>query len=75
MEGWHDPVLTLRVVMAAGAFAMVASSGDILNDLGDRERDRRQLQKRLRPLAAGTISSGEAIFLRAVTMIGGVALG
>ncbi len=75
VEGWHDPVLTLRVVMAAGAFALVASSVYILNDLGDRERDRRHLQKRLRPLAAGTISPGEAIFLMAVTMIGGLALG
>jgi len=75
VEGWHDPVLTVRVVMAAGAFALVASSVYILNDLGDRERDRRHWQKRLRPLAAGTISPGEAIFLMAVTMSGGLALG
>ncbi len=75
VKGWHDPVLTLRVVMAAGAFAWVASSVYILNDLGDRERDRRHWQKRLRPLAAGTISPGEAISLMVVTMLGGLALG
>jgi len=75
VEGWHDPTLTLRVVVAAGAFSWVASSVYILNDLGDRERDRRHLQKRLRPLAAGTISSAEALSLMGVTLVGGLALG
>ncbi len=75
VEGWHDPAMTLRVVVAAGAFALVASSVYILNDLGDRERDRRHLQKRLRPLAAGTISPGKALSLMLVTMAMGLALG
>jgi 4-hydroxybenzoate polyprenyltransferase len=75
VEGWHDPTLTLRVVAAAGAFSWVASSVYILNDLGDRERDRRHLQKRLRPLAAGTISSAEALSLMGVTLVGGLVLG
>ena len=75
VEGWHDPNLTLRVVVAAGAFSWVASSVYILNDLGDRERDRRHLQKRGRPLAAGTISSAEALSLMGVTLVGGLALG
>ena len=75
VEGWHDPTLTLRVGVAAGAFALVASSVYILNDLGDRERDRRHLQKRLRPLAAGTISPAEALSLMGVTLLGGLALG
>ena len=74
-QGWHDPALTLQVVMAASAFALVASSVYILNDLGDRERDRRHWQKRLRPLAAGTVSPGEAVSLMAVTMIAGLAMG
>ena len=75
VEGWHDPTLTLRVVVAAGAFSWVASSVYILNDLGDQERDRRHLQKRLRPLAAGTIPSAEAFFLMGVTLVGGLVLG
>ena len=75
VEGWHDPAMTLRVVAAAGAFSWVASSVYILNDLGDRERDRRHLQKRLRPLAAGTISPAEALSLMGVTLVGGLALG
>ncbi len=74
-KGWHDPVLTLRVVMAASAFALVASSVYVLNDLADRECDRRHWQKRFRPLAAGTISPGAAISLMAVTMTSGLALG
>ena len=75
VEGWHDPTLTLRVVAAAGAFSWVASSVYILNDLGDRERDRRHPQKRLRPLAAGTISPAAALSLMGVTLVGGLALG
>ena len=75
VEGWHDPAMTLRVVMAAGAFALVASSVYILNDLGDREHDRRHSRKRLRPLAAGTISPAAALSLMGVTMAGGLALG
>jgi len=75
VEGWHDPAMTLRVIAAAGAFSWVASSVYILNDLGDRERDRRHLKKRLRPLAAGTISPAEALSLMGVTLVGGLALG
>jgi len=75
VEGWHDPTMTLRVVAAAGAFSWVASSVYILNDLGDRERDRRHPQKRLRPLAAGTISPAAALSLMGVTLVGGLALG
>ncbi len=75
VEGWHDPTLTLRVVAAAGAFSWVASSVYILNDLGDRERDRRHPQKRLRPLAAGTISPAAALSLMGVVLVGGLALG
>lgn len=75
VEGWHDPAMTLRVIAAAGAFSWVASSVYILNDLGDRERDRRHPQKRLRPLAAGTISPAEALSLMGVTLVGGLALG
>ncbi|MCZ6768167.1 MAG: UbiA family prenyltransferase, partial [Acidobacteria bacterium] len=71
VRGWNDPVLTLRVLMAASAFAFVASSVYILNDLGDRDRDRRHQKKKWRPLAAGTISPGEAISLMVVVMAGG----
>ncbi len=75
VKGWNDPAMTLQVVVAASAFALVASGVYILNDLGDRERDRRHSQKRLRPLAAGTISSGEAVSLMLVMMAIGLALG
>ncbi len=75
VEGWHDPAITLRVVVAAGAFALVASSVYILNDLGDRERDHHHPRKRLRPLAAGTISPAEALSLMGVVLVGGLALG
>ena len=75
IKGWRDPTLTLRVVLAASAFALVAGSVYVLNDLWDRERDRQHEQKRLRPLAAGTVSPRAAIYLLVLLMAAGLALG
>ena len=74
-KGWHDPTLTLWVLLAASAFALVASSIYILNDLEDREFDRQHPHKRSRPLAAGTISPKVAVLLMLPLMAAGLALG
>ncbi len=49
--------------MAFIAFCLSASAVYLLNDLLDREADRDHAQKRLRPLAAGTMSVRTAIAL------------
>ncbi len=49
---FHLPSL-LDALAAFAAFCLVASSVYILNDLADREQDRRHPRKRARPLASG----------------------
>ena len=74
-KAWHDPNLTLSVVLAALAFSLVSSSVYILNDLVDRDRDRAHPRKRNRPLAAGTIQPGLAVAVMIAVGIAGLVLG
>jgi len=57
------------------AFGLVASSIYVLNDALDVEADRRHPEKRLRPLAAGTVSMREAAGAAAGCALAGFALG
>jgi 4-hydroxybenzoate polyprenyltransferase len=59
-----------RVTIAFCAFCLAASAIYILNDLMDRERDRSHPRKRLRPLASGVVTSGQAIALMVACLIG-----
>lgn len=59
-----------RVTIAFCAFCLAASAIYILNDLMDRERDRSHPRKRLRPLASGVVTSGQAITLMVACLIG-----
>lgn len=61
-----DATLVLTVCLAAVVFSLGASGVYVLNDLADREGDRRHPKKRLRPLAAGTVSVGTALLLVAI---------
>ncbi len=74
-KAWHDPDLTLSVVLAALAFSLVSSSLYILNDLADRDRDRAHPRKRNRPLAAGTVQPGLAVAFMIAVGIAGLVLG
>ena len=74
-RAWHDPSLTLSVVLAALAFSLVSSSVYILNDLVDRDRDRAHPRKRNRPLAAGTVPPGLAVAVMIAVGIAGLVLG
>jgi 4-hydroxybenzoate polyprenyltransferase len=60
-RGWQDVSLISRVVIAAVAFCFTASGVYIINDIVDRDYDRRQGRNRDRPLAAGTVSVGVVI--------------
>ena len=60
--------------MAAGieafvAFCMVSSVVYIINDICDREKDRKHATKCKRPIAAGTVSAANAWVLTAVLLI------
>src|ERR1041385_6595164 len=50
-------------IIAFASFCAISSATYILNDFADRKADRLNPEKKNRPLAAGTISNLEAIFL------------
>jgi decaprenyl-phosphate phosphoribosyltransferase len=58
-----------RSVLAFGAFCLVASANYIVNDVVDREADRRHPTKRNRPIAAGVVP------LRIAVVTGAIAAG
>lgn len=60
-----------RAFLALVAFCCAASAVYLINDLRDREEDRRHPLKRLRPLAAGTLGVSTAIV--AVVVLAGAA--
>jgi 4-hydroxybenzoate polyprenyltransferase len=55
-----EPEVMARGGLAFAAFCAASSAVYLLNDLQDREADRLHPLKRLRPLAAGTLSVGTA---------------
>lgn len=52
----HSVAAWAQSALAFAVFCMVASSIYVLNDIVDREADRRHPKKRHRPIAAGTVS-------------------
>jgi 4-hydroxybenzoate polyprenyltransferase len=53
----------IRALLATGAFCLVSSAAYALNDLADRERDRRDPERRSRPLASGVVQPPGAVAL------------
>ncbi len=72
---WKNPVLVRNTILATIAFCAAASAVYVINDLFDIEADRNHARKRLRPLAAGTVSKGAAIAVAAALLLlaGGLA--
>ncbi|MEO1767224.1 decaprenyl-phosphate phosphoribosyltransferase [Thiobacter aerophilum] len=62
-HAWGDTGLVMRVVAAALAFSFMASAIYVINDLADREADRRHPVKRHRPLASGAVGVPAALVL------------
>lgn len=56
-----DERIVVRVALALVAFCFASSTVYLINDLRDREEDRKHPLKRLRPLAAGTLSVPVAV--------------
>ena len=65
-----DPVAVLLSVHAFLLFCFAASSIYLLNDVQDRDEDRRHPEKRLRPIASGEVSSAAAIAAMLVLAFG-----
>lgn len=63
-----------RAMVAALSFCLAASAGYVWNDLADREADRRHPVKRNRPLAAGTVSTRQAVVASAFALLGALGL-
>ncbi len=71
----QDPwALIIRALIAAGAFALVSSACYVVNDIFDRVADRAHPRKRLRPIAAGHVSTGVAWSFAAVLLVAGASL-
>jgi 4-hydroxybenzoate polyprenyltransferase len=61
-----DRTAVIHALLAVVAFCFASSTVYLFNDLRDREEDRRHPLKRLRPIAAGTLSVPAAILAAAV---------
>jgi 4-hydroxybenzoate polyprenyltransferase len=59
-ERLGDTTAVLRVCGAFAVFCVLSSAVYLINDVRDRESDRRHPQKRRRPIAAGEIGPGTA---------------
>ena len=62
-------------LLTFAAFCAIASAGYLLNDLRDREHDRRHPEKRNRPIASGAVSPATATALAAVLALAALAIG
>ncbi|MBI5900769.1 MAG: decaprenyl-phosphate phosphoribosyltransferase [Rhodocyclales bacterium] len=62
-HAWTDPAKLGQALAAFAAFCLLASAVYVMNDLLDREQDRRHPKKKHRPLAAGTLGPGAAMAL------------
>ncbi|MFI5142734.1 MAG: UbiA prenyltransferase family protein [Thermoanaerobaculales bacterium] len=69
-----DPEALLRVGGAALVFCLAASGGYLVNDVLDREADRLDPVKSRRPVAAGTMSVGQALALAVLLMAAAVGI-
>jgi 4-hydroxybenzoate polyprenyltransferase len=68
------PASASLAALAFVAFCLASSSVYVINDLMDAEVDRRHPVKRARPIAAGEIGTGTAIWLAAALTVGALGL-
>jgi decaprenyl-phosphate phosphoribosyltransferase len=69
----HDDV-PVRVVLACAAFCMISAGIYALNDVRDRDEDRRHPRKCRRPVAAGELTPREAVLFGVSSILCGLAV-
>jgi 4-hydroxybenzoate polyprenyltransferase len=74
-HAWGEADIVIKVLAAAVGFSLVSSAIYIINDIADREADRRHPTKRHRPLASGAVGVRTALMLAALLAVGGALLG
>ncbi len=73
-HAWQDAAKVQMVLLAALAFCFASSAIYVINDWYDRESDRLHPRKRLRPLAAGTVTPAAGLILAVLSVLLGIAL-
>lgn len=74
-HAWHDAGLIRASAAAFLAFCLVSSAVYAINDIADREQDRAHPKKRLRPVAAGTLSVRAAGGFASALLVAGLGVG
>jgi decaprenyl-phosphate phosphoribosyltransferase len=73
--GWIGrPAIAAETLAALVVLCMISSATYLVNDVRDREQDRLDLRKRMRPVAAGELSVRAALWTAAVLAVAGIAL-
>ena len=68
-----EPSAVARAAGAAGIFCALSSAMYLVNDVGDRARDRLHPVKRARPIAAGRVSTATALGAAGLLIAAGIA--
>ena len=73
-HGWTDPRLLAQAAWLFAGFCLASSAVYVVNDIADREADRRHPVKRSRPIAQGAVSVRSGFALCVALALGGLGI-